>query len=106
MTAPVAGTLRYVGPLLDFGEVVILEPRADLLFVFAGLGTVYSGTGDVVDEGTPLGLMATATQKSATDVSTDGDEAGAVPRETLYIEVRKNNTPEDPSLWFRTDKDG
>ncbi len=106
VTAPVAGTLRYVGPLLDFGEVVILEPRADLLFVFAGLGTVYSGTGDVVDTGTPLGLMATATQKSATDVSTDGDEAGAVPRETLYIEVRQNNTPEDPSLWFRTDKDG
>ncbi len=106
VTSPVPATLRYVGPLLDFGEVVILEPRADLLFVFAGLDVVYGETGGVVKAGAPLGLMGADGDKYAADLSTDGDEAGTVGLETLYIEVRKSNTPEDPSLWFQTDKDG
>lgn len=106
VTSPVAATLRYVGPLLDFGDVVILEPEADVLFVFAGLAVAYGNTGEVVEAGAPLGLMGTGSQKNAPDLSTDGDEAGTDRLETLYIEVRKNNTPEDPSLWFRTDKDG
>ncbi|MEE4188634.1 MAG: peptidoglycan DD-metalloendopeptidase family protein [Roseobacter sp.] len=106
VSSPVAGTLRYVGPLLNFGEVVILEPQADVLFVFAGLGTVYAETGDIVEKDTPLGLMGAQDGKTSNDFSTDGDETGATRSETLYIEVRKNNTPEDPSLWFRTDKDG
>jgi len=106
VTSPVAATLRYVGPLLDFGEVVILEPKADVLFVFAGLEVAYGDTGGVVEAGAPLGLMGTGSHKNAADLSTDGDEAGTGRSETLYIEVRENNTPEDPSLWFRTDKDG
>lgn len=106
VVSPVPATLRYVGPLLDFGEVMILEPQENILFVFAGIGIPYVQTGDVVDAGAPLGLMGTASQKSAIDLSTDGDEAGAARPETLYIEVRQDNTPEDPSLWFRTDKDG
>jgi septal ring factor EnvC (AmiA/AmiB activator) len=106
VTSPVAATLRYVGPLLDFGEVVILEPQADVLFIFAGLDVAYGNTGGVVEAGAPLGLMGASGDKSEPDFSTDGDEAGTGGSETLYIEVRKNNTPEDPSLWFRTDKDG
>ncbi|MGA9435028.1 MAG: peptidase M23 [Roseobacter sp.] len=106
VTSPVAATLRYVGPLLDFGEVVILEPQADVLFVFAGLEVAYGDTGGVVEAGAPLGLRGLGGHKKAPDLSTDGDEAGTGLSETLYIEVRKNNTPEDPSLWFRTDKDG
>ena len=106
VTSPVAATLRYVGPLLDFGEVVILEPRADVLFIIAGLDLSYGRTGGVVEAGAPLGLMGAQGNKTASDLSTDGDEAGTGLSETLYIEVRTDNTPEDPSLWFRTDKDG
>ncbi len=106
VTTPVPATIRYVGPLLDFGQVVILEPQAEVLFVLAGLGTVYGMAGDVIEEGTPLGLMGDAENKIAAELSTDGDETGAARSETLYIEVRHDNTPEDPSLWFRTDKDG
>ncbi|ABG30058.1 murein hydrolase activator EnvC family protein [Roseobacter denitrificans] len=106
VTSPVPATLRYVGPLLDFGQVVILEPQADVLFVFAGLETVYGAAGDVIEADAPLGLMGGVDDKIAAELSTDGDQTGTGRSETLYIEVRVNNTPEDPSDWFRTYKDG
>jgi septal ring factor EnvC (AmiA/AmiB activator) len=106
VTSPTDATLRYVGPLLDLGKVVILEPRDDVLFVFAGLDTTYVQTGDIVAAGAPLGLMGGSANKIATDVSTDGDETGLGGSEALYIEVRQNNMPEDPQTWFRTDQDG
>lgn len=106
VTSPVAATLRYVGTLLDLGRVVILEPQADVLLVLSGLETVYGSAGDVVEAGAPLGLMGGEDHKNAAELSTDGDDTGAGRRETLYIEVRQDNTPEDPSLWFRVNKDG
>ncbi len=106
VTSPVPATIRYVGPLLDFGQVVILEPQAEVLFVFAGLETVYGAAGDVIKADAPLGLMGGVGDKIAAELSTDGDQTGTGRSETLYIEVRVNNTPEDPSDWFRTEKDG
>lgn len=104
VTSPTAATIRYQGPLLDFGNVIILEPRADTLFVFAGLETVYGEIGEVIGAGTPIGLMGGA--GVGDELSTDGDGTGAARSETLYIEVRQDNVPQDPESWFRTDKDG
>jgi len=104
VTSPTAATIRYQGPLLDFGNVMILEPRADTLFVLAGLETVYGEIGQVIAAGTPIGLMGGAAE--STELSTDGDGTGATRSETLYIEVRQDNAPQDPVSWFRTDKDG
>ncbi|WP_299673183.1 peptidase M23 [uncultured Roseobacter sp.] len=106
VTSPVAATIRYTGPLLDLGEVVILEPQADVLFILAGLNVVYGTAGEVIDAGAPLGLMGDAAAENRRELSTDGDDTGVTRSETLYIEVRHENAPEDPSLWFRTDKDG
>lgn len=106
VTSPVAATIRYTGPLLDLGQVVILEPQAQLLFVLAGLDVVYGAAGEVIDAGAPLGLMGDAAAENRPRLSTDGDDTGAERSETLYIEVRHQNVPEDPGLWFRTDKDG
>ncbi|MBW4706889.1 peptidase M23 [Roseobacter sp. YSTF-M11] len=106
VTSPVAATIRYSGPLLDLGQVVILEPQAQVLFVLAGLDIVYGTAGEVIDAGAPLGLMGDAAAKKRSELSTDGDDTGAERSETLYIEVRQDNLPEDPSLWFRTDKNG
>jgi septal ring factor EnvC (AmiA/AmiB activator) len=106
VTSPVAATVRYAGPLLDLGTLTILEPQQDVLFVFAGLDTLYTAAGEVVEAGAPLGLMGTAGQKITSDGSTDGDEAGARLTETLYIEVRRDNLPEDPGLWFQIEQDG
>jgi septal ring factor EnvC (AmiA/AmiB activator) len=106
VTSPTAATLRYAGPLLDFGQVMILEPKADVLFVFAGLETIYGETGDMIDAGAPLGLMGGSGDKIASELSTDGDDTGVDRSETLYIEVREKNRPVNPTLWFRTEKDG
>ena len=109
--APTAATIRYVGPLLDYGNVMILEPQTDILFVFAGLNITYSKMGQVIAEGTPLGLMGglkitASADNTNTGLSTVGDGAGNGRSETLYIEVRQQNVPQDPVSWFRTDKDG
>jgi len=106
VVSPAAATLRYVGPLLDFGTVIILEPQVDVLFIFAGLGAVYGATGDLVSAGDPLGVMGGKAEKSAAGMSTDGDGAGTGGAETLYIEVRQNNIPQDPSLWFDMNENG
>jgi len=103
VTSPTAATIRYQGPLLNFGNVMILEPRADTLFVLAGLEIVYGEIGQVIAAGTPIGLMGGA---DGGELSTDGDGTGAARSETLYIEVRQDNVPQDPVSWFRTDKDG
>ncbi|MBD3764677.1 MAG: peptidase M23, partial [Rhodobacterales bacterium] len=48
VTAPWPGTIRYLGPLLDYGNVIVLEPGEGYLLVLAGLGTVYGAVGEVV----------------------------------------------------------
>lgn len=88
VTAPTAATVRYQGPLLEYGQVIILEPAAGVMFVFAGLGQIFAETGEVVNEGAPLGLMSEAIGGSR------------LAQDTLYIEVRQNQTPVDPLTWF------
>lgn len=102
VVAPTAATIRFRGALLDYGTVVILEPRAGVLFVFAGMQKVFGDPGQVVAEGAPLGLMGA---KNGANASPSGDGAGNTRPETLYIEVRENNTPVDPETWFATNKD-
>ena len=106
VTSPTAATIRYTGALLDLGNVVILEPRAGALFVLAGLDVVYGEAGQVIAAATPIGLMGGPTGVNQQALSPNGDGAGIERSETLYIEVRENNVPQDPSDWFRTDKDG
>ncbi len=106
VTAPTAATIRYRGPLLDLGNLIILEPQPGLLFVFSGLQEVYGDIGQVIPEGTPVGLMPGETPEIGAILSTTGDGTGTDRSETLYIEVREDNSPVDPESWFRTSKDG
>ena len=105
VTTPAAATIRYVGPLLDLGNVVILEPQVDTLFVLAGLDVVYGETGQVISAGTPIGLMGAPRGATQGALSTQSDGSGTERSETLYIEVRQENITQDPQDWFRTDKD-
>ena len=101
VTSPTAATIRYAGPLLDYGLVIILEPQAEVMFVLAGLDTVFGEIGQVVPAGSPVGLMGGGVDNN---VSRTGEGAGAGRTETLYIEVREGDVPEDPLRWFTTDK--
>ena len=106
VTAPAAATIRYRGPLLDLGNVVILEPQPETLFVFSGLAEVFGEAGQVIPEGTPVGLMSGENPKPDAILSLSGEGGGTDRTETLYIEVRMDNSPVDPETWFRTGKGG
>ncbi|MET4101620.1 septal ring factor EnvC (AmiA/AmiB activator) [Roseovarius sp. MBR-78] len=114
VTTPVPATLRYRGPLLDYGNVIILEPQAGILMVFAGLDTVYGRIGEVLPGGSPVGLMGgagdgrdlLAAAETGSGDGAGGNDRGAGREQTLYIEVRKDNSPVDPLAWFATDKEG
>ena len=104
VTTPAPATVRYRGSLLDYGNVIILEPQAGILLVIAGLDVVYGKTGEVLPGGSPVGLMG-GPDTGADDLLTrEGSGTGAGQTETLYVEVRQDNTPVDPEAWFKTDR--
>jgi septal ring factor EnvC (AmiA/AmiB activator) len=106
VTAPWAGTIRYRGPLLNYGNVIVLEPGGGYLMVLAGLGTVYGEVGEVVGIGAPLGLMGGGEQEDGKEfLANTADLAGIRETETLYIEIRKGTEPVDPAQWFAATKD-
>ena len=104
VTTPAPATIRYRGPLLDYGNVIILEPEAGILLVIAGLDVVYGQTGEVLPGGSPVGLMGgpVAGSDELLTAGSNGSDAGRT--ETLYIEVRQDNEPVDPEAWFKTDR--
>ncbi|WP_435230306.1 murein hydrolase activator EnvC family protein [Pseudopelagicola sp. nBUS_20] len=106
VVSPTAATIRYRGPLLDYGNVMILEPQPGLLFVFAGMDQVFGEVGQVLPEGSPVGLMGGNDPEIGAILSQSSDGSGHDRTETLYIEIREGKSPVDPETWFRINKDG
>jgi len=100
VTAPWPATIRYRGPLLDYGNVMIVEPAAGYLLVLAGLGTVFGETGDVLEAGAPVGLMGGIAPDGVVVPPSGEDGGGAERTETLYMELRQGKEPVDPAPWF------
>lgn len=100
VTAPWAATIRYAGPLLDYGNVIILEPGSEILMVIAGLDRVYGHLGEVLPAGTPIGLMGGTSPSAGEILGAEGQAGGATQSETLYIEIRQGEETVDPALWF------
>ena len=92
--------VRYRGPLLDYGNVMILEPGDGYLLILAGFDQVYGQAGEVVSKGDALGLMGGREGDASDILAPDGGGAGASGSETLYVELRKDGQPVDPLSWF------
>jgi len=98
VTAPWDGTLRYRGPLLDYGNVILLEPGEGYLILVAGLETVFPHPGEVLSAGDPLGLMPGGFDT--------GSEFAAQPNLSasrslsMYVELRHRGQTIDPADWF------
>ncbi len=105
VTSPWAATIRYRGPLLDYGNVMILEPGSGYLLILSGLETVYGEVGQVVGAGHPLGLMGGLMGGDADILSGLADDNGAKATETLYLEVRQQAEPVDPLIWFEPNEE-
>ena len=101
VTAPWPASVRYAGPLLDYGNVIILEPEAGYLLVLAGLNTVYVNTVVVIPAASPLGLMPGGAESDTEElIVATLQGSGAALSETLYMELRENGVPVDPAEWF------
>ena len=100
VTSPWAATIRYRGPLLDYGNVMIIEPGGGYLMVLAGLDQVYGEVGEVIAKGAALGLMGGAAAGSGDLLALPKEDGGGRETETLYIELRQGAMPVDPMPWF------
>jgi murein DD-endopeptidase MepM/ murein hydrolase activator NlpD len=99
--SPWAATIRYRGPLLDYGNVMILEPAADFLLVIAGMEEVYGEVGEILSAGAPIGLMGGDAPDTGEFLTSLAKDDGIARQETLYMELRQANAPVDPAEWFR-----
>lgn len=100
VVAPWPATIRYRGPLLDYGNVMIVEPGDGYLLVLAGMETLYGEVGEVVAAEAPLGLMGGPATTSVEFVAGAPDGSGGRGSETLYMELRQGAVPVDPMPWF------
>ncbi|MCB1337680.1 MAG: peptidase M23 [Maritimibacter sp.] len=101
VTTPWPATIRYLGPLLDYGQVAVLEPGEGYLLVLAGLGRLFGTVGEVLPKDAPVGLMGGATlADDQAFLITSAEGGGVDATETLYIELRMNGEPLDPGDWF------
>ena len=104
VTTPWSATLRYRGPLLDYGNVMILEPAPGYLLILAGLSDVFGEIGDVLLAGEPVGLMGgeegSAQEFGIGFVQSAANGGDAKHSETLYVELRKGKDTLDPADWF------
>lgn len=104
VTTPWPATIRYRGPLLDYGNVMIVEPARGYLLIFAGMAQVFGEVGDVLRAGEPVGLMggseAPAQEFGAQFVADAAQGGDAGQPEALYLELRKGNETLDPADWF------
>ena len=94
VVSPADGWVMFQGDYLNYGQIVILNAGQDYTILLAGLAKVDVEIGQFVMMGEPVGTMG-----SQTIGRTVATSAG-VSRPTLYIEMRKNNEPVDPTGWW------
>ncbi|MER2508306.1 peptidoglycan DD-metalloendopeptidase family protein [Amaricoccus sp.] len=106
VSAPADAIVRYAGPFLDYGYVVVLEADDDTLIVLAGLAQLQVATGAAVRAGGLIGLLGgPAFEEGAPAASAGGavESTASGADETLYIEVRHGGGPVDPAPLFADD---
>ena len=93
VTAPSDGWVLFAGPYRSYGRVLIINAGNGYTFVLTGLQHTSVEIGQFVLAGEPVGAMGAA---PADGKSTDGETQ----RLPLYVELRKDNQPIDPSPWW------
>ena len=92
--APADGWVLYTGNYLNYGQIIILDAGQDYTILMAGLAAINVQAGQFVRMGEAVGAMG-----SRTIGRTVATSAGAQ-RPTLYIEMRNQNVPIDPTGWW------
>lgn len=88
VTSPCQGTTMYAGPLNGYGNVVIVGCGNGLAAVLAGMSLLDVSQGQRVAHGQPLGTMQSF------------NPAYPARQPHLYVELRQNGAPIDPTNWL------
>lgn len=88
VVAPYEGQIVYAGTFRSYGRLLIIEHGEGYLSLIAGLGRIDGAPGQTVVAGEPVGVM--------------GDGSG---KPVLYVELRRNGQPVNPSPWLAALKD-
>ncbi len=94
VVAPADGWVMYKGPYLNYGQIIILNPGNGYSILLAGLDSTNVELGQFVMMGEPVGIMGSRTIGQAVTTTT------GVSRPTLYIELRDQDTPLNPTNWW------
>ena len=94
VTSPCGGTIMYAGPLPSYGNVVIADCGGGLSAVLAGMSRLDVSQGQHVLHGQPLGVMQPF------------DPARPAHQPYLYVELRRNGLPVDPTAWLGAGRSG
>ena len=84
VTSPASGEVMFTGPFLDYGKIVILRYDSGYHLLLAGFDRINCSVGQKLVAGEPIGRL----------------KANSNSRADLYMELRKNGKPIDPSPWF------
>ncbi|WP_052726513.1 murein hydrolase activator EnvC family protein [Devosia epidermidihirudinis] len=94
VVSPADGWVLYKGPYLNYGQIIILNTGQSYTTLLAGLDSVTVDIGQFVQMGEPLGTMGSRTSGRTVTTNAGNDQP------TLYIELRHNNQPVDPTGWW------
>lgn len=83
--APFDGQVVFQGPFRSYGAILIIEHSGGYHSLLAGLGRIDATVGQWLAEGEPVGQM---------------DPAVGTQEPTLYLELRRDGQPIDPSPWL------
>lgn len=84
VTSPYDAEVLFTGSFMEYGKVVILRHSDGFHTLLAGITKIDTSVGDFLLEGEPIGAM--------------GDTESS---NRLYMEMRLNNQPIDPTPWVR-----
>jgi septal ring factor EnvC (AmiA/AmiB activator) len=90
IVAPLDGTVAFAGPFRGYGQILILEHSGGYHSILAQLSRIDAVVGQSVTAGEPVGRA--------------GNDENGTP--TLYIELRRNGQPVDPSPWLLAAENG
>jgi len=101
--APAAAEVRYAGPFLDYGQVLVLRIDGGATVLLAGLARTTAHAGQRVGRGDPVGLLGGRTLDPEEYVMLTEGGAGAGAGQALHILIADERGPVDPEPWFGTE---
>lgn len=87
--APFPATVRFAASFPDYGNMVILEPKRDILVVLAGMDRIVANEGDMIEAGDVVGFFTDSPKQSDANDNSLLDNA----QKSLYVEARISGKP-------------